>query len=352
LQSLVLKRLYLPGLPFLFLGLTLDFIALTFQEWAKVVFYTDFQQALATRIGFLFMLVRLAGLGILYLQPSLDNYSWMLIATSLISMGIWGLAFQWRFRFHPLLNRRAFTTLKDSLKSYGLWDHLNRIALDTLTTIDVVVLSWFAFIQLDTIGSYTIALRFTSLLLLVPIQIHRSLQLVLSNYADAESRSRAIAGFVKINSLISIMQLVFILIAGKWLMRLLFGADVSTDAIYYATIIATGVAILNLSWPFISVINNLCNLSHAFFAVFLPSLASGLVIYIWTAASWGATGIAYGKGVAFALMTLGLVVFATRKHPFSLKLQLITAEEKSILYGLAAKIQRFASNYQQDHKER
>ena len=48
------------GLTFLFWGLAFEFIALTFQEWAKVVFFASFKQLIATKINIIINFFKLS----------------------------------------------------------------------------------------------------------------------------------------------------------------------------------------------------------------------------------------------------------------------------------------------------
>lgn len=332
LQSFVFDKLGTPGLSFLFWGMTIDFIALTFQDWVKTIFYTDFRQDLSTKIGFIFTVFRLACLGVLFFYPSLDSYTWILIVTSIINCIVWGIALQRRFHFHPIFNRSIPGLLKKSLSEYGLWDHFNRMVIDTLLMIDTAVLSWFG--QLGDIGNYTIALKFTSLFFLIPMQLHRTLQVALSNYRENSKRFEVINTFIKINALISFAQMLFVLIGGEWLIYLLFGVEIEMNVIHYVIIISIGVTIMNLSWPLMSIINNLCNLRYAFFKVFFPALLIGCAIYIGTAIIWGAIGVAYGNIATYLILTIALTIFTVKQYPFPLRFRLITAEERSLLREL------------------
>ncbi len=338
INVLVLKRLEVPGLTFLFFGMTIDFIALTFQDWLKLVFYTDFQQALATKIGFFFASARLACYGLLILSPSLANYTWILIFTALANCLLWGILFQRRFHYRPIFYREIPAVIWRSLAGYGLWDHLNRMAIDTLFTIDTVVLSWFG--ALREISNYTIALKFTSLLFLIPMQVHRSLQVMLSNLSDGKKQTVAVSTFLKINTIFSGAQMLVVLVAGGWLIHLLFGIDTDREVIEYTLIIAAGVTIMNLGWPLISVINNYCSLRDAFLRVFLPSLVAGLGIYIVTAMKWGAIGVAYGNIAIYSILVAGLVRFSMKRLPFEIEWRLITREEKKVLRGLLKELFR------------
>jgi O-antigen/teichoic acid export membrane protein len=334
LQFFVLKELNIPGLCFLFFGMTIDFMSLMFQGWIRTILYADFQQFLATKISSIFLLIRLACYSLLLFNPSLDTYTYILVGTSIANCAMWGITFIKRFHFRPNFCADTLPILRRSLNSYGLWDHFNRMVIDTLFTIDTVVLSLFALGQLQDIGNYTIALKFTSLLFLIPMQLHLALQVTLSNFNDRKRHINAINVFIKLNCLISFAQLLFVFVAGNWLIRLLFGAGIHTDVIRYATIIAIGVTIMNLSWPLISIINNLCNLRQAFLSVFLPAFVFGGAIYVGSAMFWGAIGVAYGNVAIYTLLALGLAIFTAKKYPFPVKFHLISAEERGLLREL------------------
>src|SRR5690606_30056591 len=131
----------------LFFALTIDFMAISFQDWLKLVFYTDFQQTLATKISFLFSTLRLLSYGILLISTSLETYSWIVIVTAVAASVIWWQIFRRRFAYRFVWHRRSLSILSASLRSYGLWDHLNRTVKDILFTVDTVILSWFAAVR-------------------------------------------------------------------------------------------------------------------------------------------------------------------------------------------------------------
>lgn len=334
LQLLVLRRLGVEGLPFLFLGLTADFIGLTLQDLVKTVFYADFQQGTATRIGFALGLLRVASLSVLFLQPSLATYAWVLIATAAVSGAVWLLALRRRLGFRPAFSRRIPGILRESLSDYGLWSHGQRVVMDTLLLVDTLVLS-LAGESLRAIGNYTIALRFTSVFFFqISWQLARSLQVVLSHRPEERQSARAINSFFKLNALVSLSLLGIVLVAGGGLIRLLFGPDVDPDAVRFARITGIGATIMNLGWPLMSVVNTFCSLRQAFFSTFLPVWALGVATYAAAAHLGGAAGVAYGNIVVYSLMVLGLVLFVRRHHPFRLDLRPITGEERTALREL------------------
>lgn len=332
MELLVLRPLNLPGLLFLYTALTFEFMALMFQDWIKLVFFTDLQQVFATKISALVTVLRLVSYGLILFAPSLETYSWILIGVSIGSIVLWGAVFTLRFDFRPVFSRRIGEVLKHAFNSYGIWDHLNRIAADTLFNVDTAILTYFASLQM--ISDYSIALKVASLLLLLPRQLQRGLQVVLANYETDRERFSAINTFFKANLLLSLGQFAGIAIFGRLLIRLMFG-EVDVDAIYHYTIIITlGISVLCVAHPFMSIINNFTSLKRAFLYVSLPALAGGLLLF--TGGAWlgSADGIAWAKVAVFVALSAGLAWFARRYFPFPLHIEFITHEEKRLLREL------------------
>lgn len=329
LKFLVLEDLGIPGLSFLFFAMTMDFIGLSFQGWIKTLFYADFKQGVATTLALFLTIGRLLSYVILLFFPALATYSWILVITSVATCSAWWICFLRSFHFRFSYTSQVPRTLLNTLKDYGLWDHLNRTVINTLFVVDTVVLSSLG--HMRDLANYTIALRFVSLLTLMPGQLARSLQLALANYKDKSKQQDAINSFFKLNVLLTVFQLVLFLSLGEWLLKLLFGQSISPDVVTYSLIIIIGVTIFNCSYPLISIINIFSRLKDAFLWVFLPSFIAGMAIYISSASTWGALGIAYANIVAYSVLALSLAVFTYRKHSFRIRLELMTSSEKRLL---------------------
>jgi hypothetical protein len=224
--------------------------------------------------------------------------------------------------------------LKKSLSSYGLWDHFNRMAIDTLFTIDTLILSLFTWIGLNEIASYTIALKFTSMLFIVSLQLHLSLQVYLSNLTLPEDRQDSINSFVKLNALVAIIQFAAVSLFGKWFIRILFGNDIDASVFQFALILTLAVTLMNLSWPFYSVIKNYCDLKKAFIYIFLPNFVFGIGLYFIGTFYWGTIGIAYANVVIYGLMTASIVLFALANYPFNINFSLVTPKEIQFVRNL------------------
>ena len=332
LVGFVLPRLSLPALAFLYVALTIDFIALTLRDWVKTLYYADLRHGTATKISIAENAVRLSCLLLILYLPHIETYAWLLIALAIGSGAVWVGALLAHFRFRPIFDRHTLPLLKHSLTDYGLWDHLNRTAIDTLLTIDTIILSWYA--EAPEIAAYAIALRFTSLLLLLPTQLHRGLQVALSNVQTEEKRAEAANTALKLCAAIGLAQLLAVALAGDWILWVLFGASATREVYVYAVIITVAVTAMIPSWPVLSIINNFASLREAFRLVFLPAMLVGLPMYVLSAAYAGGLGMALAKVVVYAGLGGALMLFCAKKCPFPLQVTVLSPREKALMREL------------------
>jgi O-antigen/teichoic acid export membrane protein len=321
----------LPGLGLVFLAVTVDFVAMSFRDWIKTVFYADLRQWTATWIGLVESVLRLLAFGLLLLFPSLLAYALLLIVMGLIGILLWSAVFLRHFRWRPHPARATLPALRASLADYGLWDHANRMVIDTLFLIDTVILAWFR--GAEEIAAYAIALRVTSMLFLIPIQIHRGLQVALVNL-PTERRGAASTAVLKLTLLVALGQLAFMAVAGDLLLWALFGRDLPAGTLAYTLIISLAVTVMNLGWPLIAVLNSQASLRRVFVRVFLPMLPAGLALYVAAAAWGGALWLAWANVVVYLLLTLLLAAAVARLAPFRPERTLLAAEERAVLRQL------------------
>lgn len=307
LQATLIPTVRLPGVDLLFWAMTVDFVALAFQDWIKMVFFADLRQSRATVISTFVGAARLAAYALLLLDPSLGLYSLLLALTALAAMLVWGIAFRRAYPFRLAADRKAVRAIARSVTDYGLWDHLNRMSIDTLLLIDTVILSWLAlYAGLD---AYTIALRFTSMLFLVPNQIRRGLQLGLSYARDAGATATTYGAGILANTVVSLGQLIVIWLAGPLILHLLFGAAATEQVFRLTLIITVGATILNLVGPLIAAANNLCSLRRMFLRAFLPSALIGTAGYVALGWRFGTIGVAYGNIFAYTVLAGAVTLF-------------------------------------------
>ena len=325
----ILDTLAIPGLQFLYFAMTLDFIALTLQGWIKWVYYANFQQRDATRLSFKISIVRVSAYLLLLVMPALSTYAWILIISAFGSCVVWVAEFRRRFKFSLIVRRGGLGVVGRSLKDYGIWDHLNRSAVATLFIVDLVILSWF--VGTRDMSAYTVALRFASLLALVPAQLTDALQVASATYHNQGKRLQAINIFLKVNGIISVAQFLVILIFGNVLMTFLFGEEMAESAITYAVVIAGGISVFNLSYPLMGICNNYCKLRKAFLSVYFPGLVVGVLTYILSAAKFGAIGIAWANVFAYIFIASALALFISKSYPIPLRLKLVTPQEFALI---------------------
>ena len=332
MQWLVLDNLRIPGLTLLFWALTADFMATVLQDWIKTLFYADLRQRLVTLVGLALSLARLAALFLLLWEPTLAAYSWLLIAAGVIASFVWvGLA-RFKFEFRLRSQGDIFAILRHALTDYGIWDHLNRMVIDTLFTIDMAILSLVN--QRADIASYSIALRLTSLMMLVPRQLSASLQLALSQYRETEKRAEVAGTYLKITVVLTLLQLAGICLLARPLVRFLFGDDIDVERVaFFTRILAIAVSVFALSSPLTGIVNATGSVRRSFVYASLPALLFGLACYFIAGARWGAVGMAYSNVAAYTVLVVLLAWVVGRYCPLPLRFTWISPRERQFLRG-------------------
>jgi len=332
MQWLVLRPLGIPGLALLFWALTIDFMALVLQDWIKTLFYADLRQGLVTFVGLVLTLLRLVALFLLLLSPTLAAYSWLLIATAVGAALVWVALARFRFHFRLRSDGNVLAILRHALSDYGIWDHFNRMVIDTLFTFDMAILSLVN--QRSDIASYSIALRLTSLMMLVPRQLSASLQLALSQFRETEKRAEVAGTYLKATLVLTLLQLGFIVIFARPLVRLLFGDDIDVErVVFFTRILAIAVSVFALSSPLTGISNATGNVRRAFLTASLPALIFGLACYFIAGSRWGAVGMAYSNVAAYAVFVFLLAWMVSRYRALPMRFTWLSPRERQFLRG-------------------
>lgn len=332
MQWLVLDRLHIPGLALLFWALTADFMGTVLQDWIKTLFYADLRQGLVTGVGLAITLARLLALFLLIWAPTLAGYSWLLIGCAVLGSVVWIALAYFKFHFRFRSEGNVFAILRHALTDYGIWDHLNRMVIDTLFTIDMAILSLVN--PRADIASYSIALRLTSLMMLVPRQLSASLQLALSQYRETEKRGEVAGTYLKANFILMLAQLGVMLVFARPIVVLLFGEDIDVEQVtFYARVLAVAVSVFALGSPLTGIINATSSVRRSFLVASLPALFFGLTCYFVAGARWGAVGMAYSNVAAYAVLVLLLAVVVGRYCPLPIRFSWISPRERQFLRG-------------------
>jgi O-antigen/teichoic acid export membrane protein len=332
MQWLVLDRLHIPGLALLFWALTADFMGTVLQDWIKTLFYADLRQGLVTTVGLAITVARLLALFLLLLFPSLAAYSWLLIACAAFGSLVWVSLAYFKFEFRLRSEGTVFALLRHALTDYGIWDHLNRMVIDTLFTIDMAILAIVN--QRADIASYSIALRLTSLMMLVPRQLSASLQLALSQYRETEKRGEVAGTYLKANLALLLAQLAVMLIFARPIVVLLFGDGIDVEQVtFFTRVLAVAVSVFALGSPLTGIVNATGSVRRSFLVASLPALVFGLVCYFTAGARWGAVGMAYSNVAAYMVLVVLLAFVVGRYCPLPLRFTWISPRERQFLRG-------------------
>jgi O-antigen/teichoic acid export membrane protein len=332
MQWLILDRLHIPGLALLFWALTIDFMGVVLQDWIKTLFYADLRQGLVTGVGLAITLLRLAALVLLIFAPTLAGYSWLLIGCAVLGSLVWVILARLKFHFRFRSEGTVFSMLRHALMDYGIWDHLNRMVIDTLFTIDMAILAMVN--QRADIASYSIAMRLTSLMMLVPRQLSASLQLALSQFRETEKRGEVAGTYLKANFLLMLAQLAVILVFARPIVVLLFGDAIDVErVVYFTRLLAIAVAVFSLGSPLTGIINATASVRRSFLLASLPALVFGLACYFIAGARWGAVGMAYSNVGAYALLVVLLGIVVGKYCPLPLRFHWISPRERQFIRG-------------------
>ena len=332
MQWLILDHLHIRGLTLLFWALTADFMGTVLQDWIKTLFYADLRQGLVTGVGLVITLARLLALFLLLSVPTLAAYSGLLIACAVLGSLVWIALARFRFHFRLRSEGNVFALLRHALADYGIWDHLNRMVIDTLFTIDMAILSLVN--QRADIASYSIALRLTSLMMLVPRQLSASLQLALSQFRETEKRAEVAVTYLKANLALLMAQLAVIVIFARPIVTLLFGDAIDVEKVtFFTRVLAVAVSVFALGSPLNGIVNATGSVRRSFLVASLPALVFGLACYFTAGARWGAVGMAYSNVAAYAVLVVLLAFAVGRYSPLPLRFSWISPREREFLRG-------------------
>ena len=332
MQWLILDRLHIPGLTLLFWALTIDFMGTVLQDWIKTLFYADLRQGLVTGVGLVITLTRLLALFLLFFAPTLAGYSWLLIGSAALGSVVWVTLARVKFQFRFRSQGTVFAMLRHALMDYGIWDHLNRMVIDTLFTIDMAILAMVN--QRADIASYSIAMRLTSLMMLIPRQLSASLQLALSQYRETEKRGEVAGTYLKANFILMLGQLAVILVFARPIVVLLFGEAIDVErVVYFTRLLAIAVAVFSLGSPLTGIVNATSSVRRSFLTASLPALVFGLTCYFVAGSRWGAVGMAYSNVAAYAMLVILLAFVVARYCPLPIRFSWISPREREFLRG-------------------
>ena len=319
--------------PLSFVIITLGSNIILLQGPIKELLRVDFKQKIATIAGFLIeMTILLIIILTLFLFPLLEVYLIVFLTTSICALMAWLIILKKVYNFNWVFNRNTIRVLKYSIHDFSFWNHLNGSVTNFIYNIDTAILSLCG-APIITIGNYTVALKLSNFFFILPIVLQSTNTITLSNVK--KEKSNFIAGlFLKYSLIVSLIQLVFFILFGKWAIKTFITSKDSALIFQYALLIIIGVSILNIVRPLISWIAIKGNLKQVFFKVYLPSGIISFFIYSILTKCFGPVGTAFGNIVCYLLFSFLMIYYIIRKCPFKIEGGLITQEEKDLLFNL------------------
>lgn len=304
----------------------------------RELFKVDFKQRLAAAINFFIETFSLIAFSlVLYFTRSLFFYLAALVIVRFIALSIWLYIFSQKYGPpHRVKFKKLYTLLMYTFKDFSLWNHFNGAITNFVYNIDTAVLSWLG-MSLVVIGNYSIALRVANFFFLLPMTLQSVTTIALSNLKNRK-KELGINIFLKYGIVLSVIQLLFFLFCGKWIIKFFAKTEGLEEAFRYGLLIMAGISILNAVRPLISWLAINGNLREAFLQVYLPTGILGLIAYYGLGKLWGGLGVAFGNIVVYVFFTAVIFVYIQRHCPFKIQIQLFTDEEKTLLRGLLKKI--------------
>ncbi len=290
-----------------FVALVLNLLLESTQELIKLIFYVNFQQKKVTKINLLNNSIFLFSYIFLFFFPSLVTYAIILIITQIIAIFVWILVLKSSLSFHYKYKKGWTKNIINNLKEFSFWQHMNTSVMNFIYQIDPFILSFY--VSLSLIGIYTIALKISNFFFLIPMLLQKSTTVHISNKTDRIAVKNVLKKYIGIYGLISIGQLLFFIIFGKLIIHHLFSQD-NIDPIYRLTlIILTGISILNIFRPLISITVSKMKLRSTFFYVYLPSFVLSVILYLLLGYIYGMYGVAYANIINFSVFSILLFYF-------------------------------------------
>jgi O-antigen/teichoic acid export membrane protein len=286
-------------------GLSYQFIQLA--EISRLDFRTDLQQQHIFRSEIKLKALLLVMVSVLFLQPGFANYLIVFLSWAFISAIYWLLQLK---RKHQLTFTFQFNLLGNvwvAFREFSFWQNLSGAITYAMYNIDPWILSMFV-IDIATISTYTLALKISALFFMLPMFLQSMAMMLIVNNKERDQKERTFAKLFTLNAIVSVLQLLFFVIAGEWL-GWLFRGDALQMPIFYefGLILSAGVFILNIARPLISDLMLHAPMSKLLISVYIPVIVFSFIAYCTLTDLNGAVGCAVASALSYFLFALLLL---------------------------------------------
>lgn len=282
----------------------------SFQSLIKEYFFISLQQGEVTIWNAIINGISLVALTTLYFFPTLISFAILSLVVQSIASLFWYTLLKRRFNF-KIEKESPYKLVKESLKSFGLWQHLAGNMTNFIYNIDTVILGFF--VSLTIIGNYTIALQFANLFFVIPMVLQKGFSVSLSREKKPD---KTISSALIIGIITAIGQLVGFLTIGRWALTYLFPTQDSATIFSIAVILIIAATILNAVRPIIAYITIKGSVKNLFLKIYLPITLISLCAYAIGAWLYGFWGVAWANIFNYTLFSIFLITYTWKKLPF------------------------------------
>ncbi|MFA7372493.1 MAG: hypothetical protein WC074_02890, partial [bacterium] len=186
------------------------------------------------------------------------------------------------------------------------------------------------FASYHDVGNYTVALKLTSIFLIVPTLISSVVTVFIKRYGHSDA-DLLVNHSVKYSFVLSLLQLAVFMLLGKTLLNYILPHGDKNIIFIYALLMNIGVVFLNITRPFQSLILVKGNIKEAFIKVSMPSIIFGLMVYSLLAWGWGAMGTALANISVYAVTAAVSAWYVINRSLLKWRFELISKEERNLI---------------------
>jgi O-antigen/teichoic acid export membrane protein len=310
------------------LGQTFSFALTAGMDISRSFFSIDLRQRLVFTVNFLLGLLSSIALIILYYRPSLMLYMLILTINSALGFYLWTSLLVKCFHVHLLPWKESYPLIRRGFAGFAVWNYLNKSSYDTILMVDTFILGIFA--SYHDVGNYTVALKLTSIFLIVPTLISSVVTVFIKRYGHSDA-DLLVNHSVKYSFVLSLLQLAVFMLLGKTLLNYILPHGDKNIIFIYALLMNIGVVFLNITRPFQSLILVKGNIKEAFIKVSMPSIIFGLMVYSLLAWGWGAMGTALANISVYAVTAAVSAWYVINRSLLKWRFELISKEERNLI---------------------
>lgn len=268
-------------------------------------FYGLYRQARITFVDVVMNIALLLSMAILFFSRDVITYGFLQVSIAFISVlwWYWNARKHLHFKYQPKWN---LSLAFQSLKGFGIWNHLSGSVIRLVYQVDIVVLGFF--VSLEALGNYSVALTIANVFFVFPQMVQKILSLSFSQIENKTMLANTFGIGVKYNTLFSLAQFIGFVLVGKWIIAIL-GPEQPALVELYALYLLAGITLFNIARPWSSMAVARLNPKLFFIELFLPPSVVAVFIYVYAAMNYGVLGVAQANIITFGLMGLWVVVY-------------------------------------------